>query len=229
MLVEPPAIAGDVLEGPDAPRSGDARLRQAPGTSFYLSARPVVRSPNASSALAAAGLAASVVGLLGSDSGALWLIAGVWTVRAMARAPVGFGWGVACLGAAARWGTIGLGDVAVATRLGGPTITAGPVLVRAGMLAALVGAVIDEARGGGLLSRAWGERAAAAGAIVALAALFLVRGPADPRTTLPVLWGASSAALTMLVLVLRPAALRLPAWAAPSVAFAGVIMATALV
>jgi hypothetical protein len=184
-----------------------------------------VRSPDARSALAAAGLAACIVGLLGADAGVLWIVAGVWTVRAMAGAPVGLAWGAACLGAAARWGTLGAGDVAVATRLGGPTVIAGPATVRVGMVVALAGAVMDEARLGGFETRTWGERAAAAAAVVALVALYLVRGPNDPQTTLPVFWGVGAATLTALVLTLHPLAARLPAWTAPTLAFAGVAVA----
>ena len=229
MLVEPPALAGDVLQGPDAPRAGFARLREAPGTRLDLTGVQSLRSPDAPSALAAAGLAACAIGLLGADAGVLWLVAGVWTVRAMASAPVGFAWGAACLGAAARWGTLGLGDVAVATRLSGPTVFSGPVLVQAAMIAALAGAVLDEARGQGPASRTWGEHAASAGAIVALAALFLVRGPDDPRTTLPVLWCASAAALTAVILLLRPAVVGVPAWVAPVVTIVAIVVAVAAV
>ena len=157
------------------------------------------------------------------------MVAGVWTVRAMAATPVGLAWGAASLGAAARWGTLGLGDVAVATRLGGPTVVTGPVVVRAGMIVALAGAVIDEARLGGLDARTWGERAAAAGAVVALVALYLVRGPNDPQTALPLFWGVGAATLTVFVLVLHPVAVRLPAWIAPSLAMAGVVVAVSAV
>jgi hypothetical protein len=229
VLVELLALAGDVLQRPDASRAGHARLREAPGTSLDLTRVESVRSPDARSALAAAGLAACAVGLLGTNAGVLWLVAGVWTVRAMAGAPVGFAWGTACLGAAARWGTLGLGDVAVATRLGGPTITAGPALVRAGLIAALAAAVLDEARGHARTSETWSERAAAAAALVGLAAMFLVRGPGDPRTLLPVFWGAAAVSLSVVVLLLRPLVIRVPAWVAPALTVGGTVVAVAAV
>ncbi|MCI0346537.1 MAG: hypothetical protein L0221_14000 [Chloroflexi bacterium] len=159
------------------------------------------------------------------DAGLVWIVAGVWTVRAMARAPLGLAWGVACLGAGLRWGTLSLGDIAVATRLGGPTVVAGPLLVRAGMIAALVGAVAGEADAGGFAARAWGERAAAAAAVVALVPLFVVRGPGDPRTDLVLVWAAAAASITAVVVVLGPLARRVPAWVGPAITATGVILA----
>jgi hypothetical protein len=143
----------------------------------------------------------------------------------MARTPVGIAWGVACVGAGLRWGTLSLGDVAVATRLGGPTIATGPLLVRAGMVAALVGAIAGEMQVGGFTTRTWGERAAGAAAVVVLVPLFVVRGPADPRTSLTLIWIASAAAITCIVLVGRSAADRSPVWVAPAVAVGGIVLA----
>jgi hypothetical protein len=151
-------------------------------------------------------------------------VAGVWTVRAMARAPLGIAWGIACLGAGLRWGTLSVGDIAVATRLGGPTILAGPLLVRAGMIAALAAALAGEMQGDGFTTRTWGERAAAAGAIVVVVPLFVARGPGDPTTSLPLIWALVSVALTSVVVVLRPIARRVPGWLPPAVASAGVTL-----
>ena len=155
-----------------------------------------------------AAVGACVIGLLGVDVGLLWLVAGVWTIRAMAGAPLGLAWGIACMAVGLRWGTTSLGDVAVATRLAGPTVAAGPLVVRVGMIAALVGAVLDEARAGALRGPGWNERAAAGISVAALVALFVVRGPGDPATELPVLWAALAVVGTTLVLqlhrVLRP-------------------------
>jgi hypothetical protein len=147
----------------------------------------------------------------------------------MAGTPLDLAWGVACLGAAARWGTIGLGDVAVATRLAGPSVAAGPIVVRSGMLVALVGALVGEARVGAFDVRTWGERGAAVGAMVALVLLFVVRGPGDPRTALPVLWFAFAAAFTVAAMVLRPVVVRLPSWVAPALAGVGVAVSVAAV
>lgn len=183
-----------------------------------------VRGAEARSALASAALAACVVGLLGADAGIVWIVTGVWTVRAMARAPLDFAWGLACLGAGMRWGTLGLGDVAVATRLGGPTIVTGPFLVRAGMLAALAGAILGEIRVGGLHARTWGERGASAASIIALSALFLVPGPADPRSSVALLWATATVLLTI-VIVGGARVLRAPGWLPSAIAAAGVVLA----
>jgi hypothetical protein len=222
MLVELPAVAAHVLEGTSATDAGP--FGEAPRTSFDLSSRPSVRSPEARSALASAGVAACLVGLAGTDAGIVWIVAGVWTVRSMASAPLGIAWGIACLGAGMRWGTLSLGDVAVATRLGGPTVATGPLLVRAGMIAALVAALAGEMHSGGFATATWGERAAAAGAVVVLVPLFVVRGPGDPRT-MALTWLGSAAALTCVVVVLRPLARRMPAWVPSAVAVTGVILA----
>ena len=143
----------------------------------------------------------------------------------MAGAPVGLAWGVACLGVGLRWGTTSLGDVAVATRLSGPTVIAGPLVVRVGVILALAGALADEARGGGLRSADWSERAASAIAVVALTALFVVHGPADPRSELPALWGGLAAAGTVLVLQLHPAMRRMPALVPLAAVVAGAALA----
>ena len=225
MLVEPPAVAADVLEGTDTSRARRARVGEGPGTSFDLSRVESVRSPDARSTLASAGLAACLVGLAGIDAGIVWIVTGVWTVRAMARTPLGIAWGVACLGVGLRWGSLSLGDIAVATRLGGPTVVTGPLLVRAGMIVALVGALAGEMHAGGFTTQTWGERAAAAGAVVVLVPLFIVPGPGDPRTGLSLIWVAAAVALTCAVVALRPVALRLPAWVALALAVVGVTLA----
>lgn len=153
------------------------------------------------------------------------LVAGVWTVRAMARTRLGAAWGVACLGAGLRWGTLGLGDVAVATRLNGPTVASGPLLVRIGMCAALAGAIAGEVRADGFASRTWGERAAAAAALAALVPLFVVRGPGDPHGLLPLLWAIAAVVGTVAVLLLKPFVALVPPWAPVAVAGAGVVLA----
>ena len=103
-----------------------------------------------------------------------------------------------------------------------PRSLAGPLLVRAGMIAALAAALAGEMQGDGFTTRTWGETGAAAGAIVVLVPLFVVRGPGDPTTSLPLIWAAVSVAFTGVVVVLRPIARRLPVWLPSTVASAGV-------
>lgn len=177
--------------------------------------------------LTCAALAACAIALAGVDAGLLWLVAGVWTTRAAAGAPVGVTWGIACLGAGLRWGTTSLGDVAVATRLSGPTVAAGPFVVRAGMIAALLGAVLDEIRGGGLRAEAWDQRAAAGISLVALVALYLVRGPADPSSSLPVLWGGLAAAGAAVALQVHPVVRPMPALVPVALVAGGITLAVA--
>jgi hypothetical protein len=170
-------------------------------------------------------LAASAVGLLGADGGLLWLVTGVWTVRAMAGTPVGFAWGLACVGAGFRWGTLAVGDLEVATRLVGSTLTSGTPAVRAGMALALVGALAGEAQIGGLRARAWAERAAAAVAIAALAPLFVAAGPADPAWQEALRWALPAAVGTAAVLLSYPYATRLPALVPVAMTAVGVVVA----
>jgi hypothetical protein len=143
----------------------------------------------------------------------------------MSRTPLGLAWGVACLGAGLRWGTLGMADVAVATRLNGPTVTSGPLLVRVGMIAALAGALAGEGALDSFATRTWGERAAAAAALVALIPLFVVRGPGDPHGLLPLAWGLAAVAGTTAVLRLRPVVALVPAWGPVALAGAGVALA----
>jgi hypothetical protein len=163
--------------------------------------------------------------LVGSDGGLVWIVAGVWTVRALAGRPLGAAWGIACLGAGLRWGTVNLADIAVATRLAGPTVVSGSIMVKAGMATALVGALIGEAQATGFGARTWAERLASAGAIAALVPLFLVRGAADPHRLAIVWWGVLPAVGTASVLLVRPALRPVPAWVPTAVTTAGVALA----
>lgn len=143
----------------------------------------------------------------------------------MAGTPVGFSWGLACLGAGFRWGTLTLGDLEVATRLVGPTITSGPLAVRCGMAAALLGALAGEAQVAGFRARTWGERAAGAVAIAVLPPLFVATGPADPAWQEALRWALPAAAGTAAVLLAYPYASRLPGIAPIATTAAGVSVA----
>jgi hypothetical protein len=231
LRVEPPALAGHVPERQE-PTSG-ANERPAARPSFDLIVRPersvlanAVRGAVAHppTLLAWAGLGASAVGLLGVDSSLVWLVAGVWTVRAMAGTPVGAAWGIACLAVGLRWGTTSLGEVTVATRVAGPTILAGPALVRIGVVIALAGAILDETNARGLREGLWIHRAAAGIAIAALVPLFVVRGPADPRSALPLLWGGAAAAAALAVLLVSVLRRRLPTAVPILLSSAGVVV-----
>ena len=177
--------------------------------------------------IAAAGLAAAAVGLLGVDGGLLWLIGGIWTARAMAAAPVGAAWGLACLAAGLRWGSLDVGDLQVATRLIAPTVAAGGLATRAGMVLALAGALIGEARVDGLRARTFGERAAAMIALTALVALFCVEGPARSGVVAFGWWGLAGVVVTALVVALTPIASRLPALVPVGLVGAGMVLAGA--
>jgi hypothetical protein len=222
LLLEPSEVADPAgqracLEG----AVGRVTSRVSPrGPSFDLNAI----SPR--SALGFGALAVCLIGLLGTDAGLVWLVAGVFTVRSLQGRPVGMAWGVACIGAGVRWGTLGLGDVEAATRLLGPTVLSGGVIVRGGMAAALVAAVAGESRIDGLRAYAWPERVVAVVALVALAAAFVVEGPAGsgPGPSLGA-WAVAGVVLAGVVLAAAPLARRLPAWAAPIVAVAGVVAA----
>jgi hypothetical protein len=212
--VEPSAISGGVR-----PRPRPHHQAGPPG----LDLTDLTATANRS-ALAAAALAACVVGLLGVDGGLLWAVAGVFTVRALAGAPPGIAWGIACLGAGLRWGTFGLGELEVATRLFGPTVTSGAPVVRGAMVVALLAALVDEARDGGLVAGSWVERAASLMAIVILGPLYVVAGPADAWTA-SAWWAVAAGGGVLASLGLRPWARSLPAWAGPALAASGVVVA----
>jgi hypothetical protein len=161
--------------------------------------------------LVAAGLAACFVGLAGADGGLLWVVAGVWTVRSVWRSPPGYAWGVLCLCAGARWGTLSLGDVETAARIFGPT--PGPVVVRAGMILAVGAAVLSEARIDGLRSASWATRAAALAAALCVVAVAVAPGPGrtSVRPSL-ISWTVAGVVLVAATLALSVVARRLPAW-----------------
>ena len=182
-------------------------------------------SPSAArSAIAAGSLAACVVGLLGTDAGLIWIVAGVFAIRSLAGAPPGAAWGIACVGAGLRWGTLGLGDLETATRLLGSTVVAGGPVVRAGMVAALAGAVVDEARGGGLLAASWLEQAAALVAGLALVPIFVVSGPISLSASGGA-WAAAAVGSLTATALLRPWARRLPWWLPSGLVVSGVVAA----
>jgi hypothetical protein len=187
-------------------------------------ARRPAGEERASSALVSAALGAALVGLLGADAGLVWLIAGVWTVRAISGSSTGVGWGVACLAAGLRWGTISLGDVEVATRLAGPTLQTGAFALRIGMAVAFGAALIDEARIAGLRSDSRAEQGAAIVALVALVALFGVAGPQEPFATALGRWAAGTALLVAVVLGAGRAMGRVPAWVPTIPAVAGLVV-----
>lgn len=183
-----------------------------------------MRESAARSAFSVAGLAACAVALSGADAGLLWLVAGVFAVRALSGGPVGAAWALACLGAGLRWGSLGLGDVQTATRLLGPTVLAGPLLVRAGMALALVAAVSGEARIGDAADGPVMRRAAAVVAVLGLVPLYVVTGPIDlAGSAAP--WAAATAAVMGALLAARPLVAKLPGWVPVAVAAAGVTLA----
>ncbi|MEX2395206.1 MAG: hypothetical protein WD826_12090, partial [Actinomycetota bacterium] len=157
--MEPPPLTALVWRG--SVTCGFRRAAGAPRQSIDLIS---IGAAQTRSVLTAAGLAAAAVGLIGTDAGVLWVVAGVWTVRSVAGAELNVAWGIAVIGAAMRWGTLSLADVAVATHLVGPSMSAGPVLVRAGLITALGAAVVGEWRAARWETRNWGERLAAAAA-----------------------------------------------------------------
>ncbi len=168
-----------------------------------------------------------MIGLAGVDGGVLWVVAGVFTLRSIVGAPPGFAWGVACIGAAMRWGTLGLGDLSTATRLFDATVLAGSPLVQTGMVAALGAAVVDEARRGGLRRPSWVERSAAILASVLVVALFIVPGPAADALTAGV-WALAACGVLAATLLLQPFTSRLPGWLPALVAVAGLLVAEAV-
>lgn len=178
----------------------------------------------AKSTIAAASLAACVVGLLGTDAGLVWIVAGVFTMRSLAGAAPGAAWAIACVGAGLRWGTLGVGDIETATRLLGSTMLAGATVVRVGMVTALAAAVLEEARGGGLFADSWLEQAAAVMAAVALALVFVVAGPTRFSTSVAP-WAIAAAGAVAATVLLGPVARRIPGWAPICVAAAGIVVA----
>lgn len=175
-------------------------------------------------AVAVGGLAACAAALSGVDGGLVWVVAGVFTARAVGGGPVGAAWAVACLGAGLRWGSLGFGDVETATRLLGPTVLAGPPLVRAGMALALIAAVAGEAGIGDVAAGPPLRRAAGVAAALALVPLFVVTGPIDLATS-AVAWVGATAAVIGALLAARPLASSLPVWAPVAGAALGVSVA----
>lgn len=169
-------------------------------------------------------MGACLVGLSGVDAGILWIVAGVFTLRSVTRSAPGLAWGIACVGAGLRWGTFAVADLETATRLFGATVIAGAPAARVGMTVAFAGAVVDEARRGGLRSDSWVDRGAALTASVTLVPLFLVEGASrDP--VLAAVWATVAVGTLLTALVLHPIAQRVPAWAPLPVVVAGVASA----
>jgi hypothetical protein len=166
----------------------------------------------ARAALAGTAIGACLVGLVGVDAGILWIVAGVFTLRSVTRSSLGLAWGIACIGAGLRWGTFAVADLETATRLFGATVIAGAPAARVGMTVAFAGAVVDEARRGGLRADSWVDRGAALVALSALVPLFLVEGPArDPL--LAAVWAVVAAGMLLAALALHPVARHVPSWA----------------
>lgn len=158
------------------------------------------------------------------NGGILWVVGGVWTVRVVWGRRPGLAWGVACVAAALRWGSLGLGDLQAGTRLVAPTLAAGSAVLIAGSAVVLAAAVLEEAAGGGLRSRSVPESAAAAIALVVLVPLYVAPGLGEPTLPLSLAWWTAAAALlAALVLTGGEAARRLPGWALPVLAVAGTI------
>ncbi len=119
-----------------------------------------------------------------------------------------------------RWGTLGLGDVQVATHLVGAPVVAGSVAVRAGLVVALIAALAAEAAADGLRSGTVPAVASAVVALVALVPLFCVPGASY------VLWLVVAALLAAVVLALARYARAVPRWAPIVTAAVGVVVAT---
>lgn len=201
-------------------------MARTPRRSGTVRAR-ITTDDRARSAVAAAALGAAALGLVGLDGGVLWVLAGVWTARVVSGSPIGLAWGVACLAGTMRWGTLTLGDVAVATRLAGPSALSGTAPMRAAMAAAILGAVLDEARVNGLRAGSRAEQAAAVVALVALVGVFLAGGPQEPFFEAAGGWAASAALVAALTLLAGRFATRVPAWF-PVVLASGGLIAGAL-
>jgi hypothetical protein len=163
------------------------------------------------------------VGLLGVPGGVIWIVGGVWTLRTLVGDEPGIAWGIACAGAAMRWGTLGLGDVEVATRLLGPSLLSGPLAVRLGLAVAFLAALVAEAQIDGLRARSVPQQTAALIALVALVPLFCVRG----GTSLAIVRWIVAGGLLSAVVLFAPRYTRLvPRWVPPAVGAAGVMVAT---
>ena len=182
--------------------------------------------PDARSILVGAGLAAAIMGLAGVSGGLVWLVAGVWTARAMRSQPLSVGWGLAVLGAGLRWGTTGLVDVGVATKLLAPTIVAGGLALRLCMGAAVAAALISEAQILSSSDGSWLDKAVTAVALTALGPLFALQGSINLPTAAAA-WAGAALVGTAIVLALRPLAGRTPTWI-PAVAALAAILATGI-
>jgi len=188
-------------------------------------ARPV-SGRRVRAAVVGAGLAACVVGLAGADAGLLWIVAGVFTVRSVWGEPPGYAWGVLCLGAGARWGTLSLGDVETAARIFGPAAAAGSFAVRVGTGVAIGAALLSEARIDGLRSSSWATRAASLAAILAIVGITAAPGPGRSGLTESIVWWAAAGVVVLVItLALARAARRVPAWVPPAAAAVGVAAA----
>ena len=156
----------------------------------------------------------------------MWILAGVWSIRAAWGRPPSLAWGIACLGAGARWGTVSLAGVESAVRMFGPTVLSGLPTVRAGMILAAASALCSEARIDGLRATAWAERTAALVATITVVALYGVPGPGDPNVLASLAWWAvAGAAAVTITLGLTRYVVRLPVWLLPLTATAGVMLA----
>jgi hypothetical protein len=154
----------------------------------------------------------------------LWIVAGVWTVRAVWGSPPGFAWGVVCLGAGARWGTLSAADVGVSARTFGPGVATGPLAVRAGLCVALLAALVSESRIDGLRAEPWAERLAAAIALLSLVALLLAPGAGGLRIGPSLgVWAIAGAGVVAACLGLSAQAKRAPGWLAPAAAAGAVV------
>lgn len=199
-----------VPRGAAAAHPPSRRVRSGRATARRLN-RDAARRDAARSSLALAALAACAAGLAGIDGGLLWIVAGVFTLRSAAAMTPGIAWGLAVLGAGLRWGTFGLGDIESATRLVGPTVAAGSIFVRAGMIAVLAGAVLDESRRFGVVEGSWMSIGAAVTAAVSLVPAFIVSGPGDVLAS-ALSWGAGAGGVICAAVALRPVMRRLPWW-----------------
>jgi hypothetical protein len=198
-------------------------LARTQSRSPTVRARRLTSDDRARSALAAAALGAVLVGLVGVEAGVLWVVAGVWTVRSVSGSSMGVGWGLACVAATMRWGTLSLGDVEVSTRLAGPTLLSGTSPVRASMAIALAGALLDEARIDGLRSGSRAEQVAAALASIALVALFLTGGPLEPFIEAVGGWATAAVIVALVTLFASRIAKRIPAWVPLVLGAAGLV------
>jgi hypothetical protein len=154
----------------------------------------------------------------------LWIVAGVFTLRSVAGTSPGLAWGLSCLGVGLRWGTFGLGDIESATRLVGSTLAAGNPVVRVGMVAALAGAVLDEARRPDARASSWIEQSAAVAAAVVLVPAFLVSGPTELSAAVAP-WAAGAAGVLAAIIVARPLARRTSWWLPVAITTAGIMAA----